>query len=223
MDTIQQDAVSNPGSPSTVIPPTPAPRRGKKVAGGKPKKDPRSSNRATPMKKAAPAQTSPASKPVLSSPATPAKGSPKRKAGEGHGSGSSPTKRARPAKVIVKYHGDELRPHPWRDSPPDSYLDKVDRIGKTRYVVASKNWALSVLTDRLWGLSMFIVGRQVHENGEVPEFYFDVVGSTGNLYRVKIGKLPSCDCPDAKFRGRGECKHVIYGTSSILNSTYSSP
>lgn len=58
---------------------------------------------------------------------------------------------------------------------------------------------------------MFIVGQQVRETDEVPEFYFDVVGSTGNIYKVKIGKLPSCDCPDALFRARGECKHIIYG------------
>lgn len=70
---------------------------------------------------------------------------------------------------------------------------------------------------------MFIVGQRVRENGEVPEFYFDVVGSTGNIYQVKIGKLPSCDCPDAKFRSRGECKHIIYGMSSVLNFPYFSP
>lgn len=70
------------------------------------------------------------------------------------------------------------------------------------------------MTDH-FGCSMFIVGQQVREtDDDVPEFYFDVVGSTGNIYKVKIGKLPSCDCPDALFRCRGECKHIIYGTSS---------
>lgn len=66
---------------------------------------------------------------------------------------------------------------------------------------------------------MFIVGQQVCETDDLLEFYFHVVGSTGNIYTVKIGKLPSCNCPDAKFRGRGECKHIIYGTSSRLIST----
>lgn len=60
---------------------------------------------------------------------------------------------------------------------------------------------------------MFIVGQRVREVDEVPEFHFDVVGSTGNIYNVKIGKLPSCDCPDGKYRGRGECKHIVYGMS----------
>jgi hypothetical protein len=65
---------------------------------------------------------------------------------------------------------------------------------------------------------MFIVAHKVQENDDVPEFSFDVVGSTGNIYKVKIGKLPSCDCPDAKMRSRGECKHIIYGMSSVLST-----
>ena len=64
---------------------------------------------------------------------------------------------------------------------------------------------------------MFIVGQRVREVDEVPEFHFDVVGSTGNIYKVKIGKLPSCDCPDGKMRCRGECKHIIYGMSSVFS------
>jgi hypothetical protein len=68
------------------------------------------------------------------------------------------------------------------------------------------------------GSSMFIVGQQVRENDDkAPEFYFDVVGTTGNIYKVKIGKLPSCDCPDGKMRCRGECKHIIYGMSSVFS------
>jgi hypothetical protein len=50
----------------------------------------------------------------------------------------SPSKRPRRADVVVvKYHGTERRARPWRDSPPDSYLDRVDRINKTRYVLIS--------------------------------------------------------------------------------------
>ncbi|KAJ5483860.1 hypothetical protein N7539_006060 [Penicillium diatomitis] len=100
---------------------------------------------------------------------------------------------------IVEYHGTEARPRPWRNTPPEAYLDKIDRIDRSR---------------------MFIVGQQVHETKNRLEFHFQVVGSTGNIYTVKIGKLPSCDCPDAKFRGRGECKHIVYGTSRQSSSLY---
>lgn len=144
MDPIQQYSVGNPGSLSTVIPPNPPPRRGKV---------PVSSSRATPVKKAAPAKISPAMQRVSASPATPAKRSPKRKAGDAHGpeegsptpksSEASPTKRARPAPVIVKYNGSESRARPWRDSPPDSHLDRVDRINASRYVITSNNLTFS--------------------------------------------------------------------------------
>jgi hypothetical protein len=144
MDPIQQYSVGNPGSPSTVIPPNPPPRRGK---------NPVASNRVTPVKKSAPAKKSPAMQRVSASPATPAKRSPKRKAGDAHGpeegsptpksSKASPAKRARPASVIVKYHGSESRPRPWRDSPPDSHLDRVDRINASRYVITSNALTLS--------------------------------------------------------------------------------
>ncbi|KAF7717424.1 Uncharacterized protein PECH_006423 [Penicillium ucsense] len=97
----------------------------------------------------------------------------------------------------VEYHGTEARPRPWRNTPPEAYLDKIDRINRSR---------------------MFIVGQQVHETKNRLEFHFQVVGSTGNIYTVKIGKLPSCDCPDAKFRGRGECKHIIYVLLKALNA-----
>ncbi|GLI81276.1 hypothetical protein PoHVEF18_009652 [Penicillium ochrochloron] len=212
MDPVEQKAVS-PGSPSTVIPPTAAAKRSN-----------RSSARAAPAKMAAPARTTvaPVKKqtPTKTSPRTPKK-SPKRKIEEAprpedydpyfHGPGGapkppspapaegSPSKRARRADVVVvKYQGTERRARPWRDSPPDSYLDRVGRINKSR---------------------MFIVGQQVRENDDqVPEFYFDVVGTTGNIYKVKIGKLPSCDCPDGKMRCRGECKHIIYVLLKALNA-----
>lgn len=40
-------------------------------------------------------------------------------------------------------------------------------------------------------------------------YRFDVLGSTGNVYRVTIEARPSCTCPDAaRMYGRGQCKHV---------------
>ncbi|EPS31146.1 hypothetical protein PDE_06101 [Penicillium oxalicum 114-2] len=112
--------------------------------------------------------------------------------------GLSPSKRARLVPdVVVEYHGMERRPRPWRNSPPEAYRHRIERINRSR---------------------MFIVGQQVCETDDLLEFYFHVVGSTGNIYTVKIGKLPSCNCPDAKFRGRGECKHIIYVLLKALNA-----
>lgn len=153
----------SPGSPSTVIPPTAAAKRSN-----------RSSARAAPAKMAAPARTTvaPVKKqtPTKTSPRTPKKG-PKRKIEEAprpedydpyfHGPGGAPkppspapaegssSKRARRADVVVvKYQGTERRARPWRDSPPDSYLDRVGRINKSRYVVICD--VLTLMTDQCW-------------------------------------------------------------------------
>lgn len=57
--------------------------------------------------------------------------------------------------------------------------------------------------------SMFIVGHEVGGTEEVPEVSFDVVGSTGNLYKTTIKQNPYCDCPDGA-KGN-QCKHICYG------------
>lgn len=57
---------------------------------------------------------------------------------------------------------------------------------------------------------MFVVGHTV--NGllsENPEISFDIVGSTGNMYKTTIRKDPTCDCPDGK--SGNQCKHICYG------------
>lgn len=58
---------------------------------------------------------------------------------------------------------------------------------------------------------MFVVGHTVSGTDEAPEITFDIVGSTGNLYKTVIGKVPTCDCPDAA-KGN-QCKHICYGKS----------
>jgi hypothetical protein len=43
---------------------------------------------------------------------------------------------------------------------------------------------------------------------------FAVLGSTGNVYDVKIGQLPTCTCPDC---ARGKlCKHIIFVMVKVL-------
>ncbi|KAJ5745472.1 hypothetical protein N7520_010654 [Penicillium odoratum] len=49
-----------------------------------------------------------------------------------------------------------------------------------------------------------------------PEISFDIVGSTGNIYKTIIGKEPTCDCPDGK-RGN-QCKHICYALVYALKA-----
>lgn len=63
---------------------------------------------------------------------------------------------------------------------------------------------------------MYVVGHTVEIIDDVPQMKFDVVGSTGNIYKTIIGKVPTCNCPDA-LKGN-QCKHILYGMypSSLL-------
>mmetsp|Transcript_33744 Transcript_33744/g.48974 ORF Transcript_33744/g.48974 Transcript_33744/m.48974 type:complete len:314 (+) Transcript_33744:1-942(+) len=50
---------------------------------------------------------------------------------------------------------------------------------------------------------------------------YKVLGSTGNVYDVHIGKLPTCSCPDSS---RGNlCKHVIFVLCRVLYQSQKSP
>ena len=61
---------------------------------------------------------------------------------------------------------------------------------------------------------MFVLGLSVNWVDEYPVMEFDVAGTTGNLYKVTVGKVPFCSCPDS-LKGN-QCKHIFYGTSFIL-------
>ena len=61
-----------------------------------------------------------------------------------------------------------------------------------------------LLTARLPTLADLMDRTTLAEGGAA----YDVVGSTGSLYRVKITYRPTCSCPD--FRGKWRCKHVLF-------------
>ena len=77
---------------------------------------------------------------------------------------------------------------------------------------------------------MFVVGHHVSQVDGAPEIAFDIVGSTGNLYRTVINRVPNCSCKD-NLKGN-QCKHICYGrfvpTAScfffffVLNQRYNS-
>ncbi|KAL2868470.1 RING finger protein [Aspergillus lucknowensis] len=63
---------------------------------------------------------------------------------------------------------------------------------------------------------MFVVGQTVAGTEEVPELEFDIVGTTGNLYKTSIGQLPACNCPDS-IKGN-QCKHICYVLAKVLKA-----
>ncbi|TNY18326.1 hypothetical protein DMC30DRAFT_418930 [Rhodotorula diobovata] len=71
--------------------------------------------------------------------------------------------------------------------------------------------------DRVYSQRFFCVERK--RTGETSEEY-KVLGSTGNLYTVRIDKVPTCDCPDG-LKGN-KCKHQLFVLLKILQIPQSS-
>lgn len=89
----------------------------------------------------------------------------------------------------------EKRLRLFRKRAPQSYLAVKDRA----------------LTQRLTVLS-----RERCGSDDAPEEKVVVAGSTGNVYTVLVGLMPSCDCPHAN-KGN-QCKHIIYVMLRVLKA-----
>ncbi|KAF8834792.1 hypothetical protein BDN67DRAFT_914190 [Paxillus ammoniavirescens] len=76
---------------------------------------------------------------------------------------------------------------------PKNILDRVERVMSQRQV-------------------FFMIDRR--RNNEELREEFSVLGSTGNVYTVTIGKTPSCSCPDAT-KGN-HCKHILFIFLKVL-------
>ena len=63
---------------------------------------------------------------------------------------------------------------------------------------------------------MIVVSRARRETETHLQEDIDIVGSTGNIYRVTIGQIPSCTCPDSS-KGN-ECKHKVYALHTVLKA-----
>jgi SWIM zinc finger len=49
-----------------------------------------------------------------------------------------------------------------------------------------------------------------------------VLGSTGNVYNVHIGEIPTCSCPDFA-RKNDLCKHIMFVTLKVIGLDKSDP
>lgn len=70
------------------------------------------------------------------------------------------------------------------------------------------------IANRALTQRMCVLDRQRVGTVEQPGEVFEVAGSTGNVYTVKVDKVPSCDCPHA-VKGN-QCKHIVYVGQCIL-------
>eukprot|EP01031_Cornospumella_fuschlensis_P025492 gene25492-30777_t len=61
---------------------------------------------------------------------------------------------------------------------------------------------------------MYMVNQEDLSNEEGLCRKYAVLGSTGNVYDIKIERIPSCTCPDAAKKGL--CKHIIFIMVKVL-------
>ena len=114
---------------------------------------------------------------------------------------ASPSKKkkrkvARLDKSPTKGKTEEKRLKRFRDHAPGSFLEKLHRATTQR---------------------MFVIDRSRGGTEDVPEEIIEMAGTTGNIYSVNIGLLPSCTCPDNQ-KGN-QCKHIIFVRSNNLGAS----
>lgn len=94
------------------------------------------------------------------------------------------------------------------DAPPEEKRLRRHRARAPGSYLQVKN---RTLTQRLTVLSRDRCGTD-----ELPEEKVVIAGSTGNVYTVSVGLMPSCDCPHAQ-KGN-QCKHIVYIMLRVLKA-----
>lgn len=111
---------------------------------------------------------------------------------KGKGNAKSPTKVKAPRSTAkLPKELEEKRLANRRNKCPVAVQERADRVGEQR---------------------MCIVHRE--RDPENLKETINILGSTGNVYTVEFGKLPTCTCPDF-FKGN-HCKHIIFVALKVL-------
>jgi len=75
-----------------------------------------------------------------------------------------------------------------------------------------------VRIERALSQHLYLVHRQVQDEHKQR---FAVLGSTGHVYDVEIGKQPACTCPD---HASGKlCKHILFVFLRVLRVARTNP
>ncbi|KAK7746552.1 hypothetical protein SLS62_009349 [Diatrype stigma] len=76
----------------------------------------------------------------------------------------------------------------------------------------------TIIYDRATSQRFYILSRTRLGTNESPEETIQMTGSTGNIYHVRIARLPTCTCPHSQ-KGN-QCKHIIYVMSRVLRARF---
>ncbi|KAJ5787311.1 hypothetical protein N7457_002301 [Penicillium paradoxum] len=116
------------------------------------------------------------------------------------------TKKSEKAKVLPskKPRNETTDPAPAADLSSQKGVHMVEK--RARPWVDEQPRAYHPALKAQWKDELFIIDHEIAETKDGLKITFDVVGSTGNVYKVVIGKVPTCECPS--YRYRGPCKHI---------------
>lgn len=122
---------------------------------------------------------------------------------DGGDAASSAKKKKQDSSITVMKEEKRLRV--FRKKAPLTYMTKLERATSQRWMSFVVT-AIVPLTNSQ--CRMFVIERTRGGTDGVPEELIVMAGSTGNLYNINIGLVPSCNCPDNK-KGN-QCKHIVY-------------
>ncbi|KAL4782371.1 hypothetical protein BJX76DRAFT_291934 [Aspergillus varians] len=116
------------------------------------------------------------------------------------------------AKIVVEPAGNNppTKPRGKKESTKPAAERRLRRFRK------AAPWSFRQRVERAVTQRMFVVGQTIAGTDEIPEMTFDMVGSTGNIYKTIIGKEPTCNCPDGT-KGN-QCKHICYVLVKVLKA-----
>ncbi|KAI9849573.1 MAG: hypothetical protein M1838_000115 [Thelocarpon superellum] len=123
----------------------------------------------------------------------------------------------------------QKRRKPAATPTPKSHLAKTSVMGRTPAVQeSSRTKAAKAPAKVKAGLPaappeekrrkrMFVLDRGSSGEGDAYQETFEMAGSTGNVYTITVGHVPSCTCPDHRVSGN-QCKHIIYVLVNVLKA-----
>ncbi|GBE90195.1 hypothetical protein SCP_1900440 [Sparassis crispa] len=135
----------------------------------------------------------------------------KRKAADDDHSDWSPT---------VPVPGSSSNPHVVEAPAKPPTAKRQKKNAEKRGAIFKRKCPKAILerVARVMSQRFFMIDRR--RAGEALREEFSVLGSTGNVYTVVIGKKPSCSCPDAQ-KGN-HCKHILFIFLKVLQVTQAS-
>ncbi len=107
-----------------------------------------------------------------------------------------------------------------KTAPPKEKEEKRAKLYRKTCPVALQERLGRAATQRLY----------LVQQSEIPPMYkegeksvdFTVLGSTGNVYTVVLGLVPSCTCPDY-CRRNDMCKHILFVLLKVIGLEVSNP